>query len=101
MQLTVAAEFGLYELACYPTPIDGSYATFYFFVGDQAKNYELKIYTVAGRLIKTFKGGSASGVKTMRWDVDDDSGQKVANGVYFYTLDAGAIFEKRKIQKVE
>lgn len=87
VQLTVAAEFGLYELACYPTPVDGSFATFYFFVGDQAKSYELKIYTVAGRLIKTFNGGYASGVKTLRWDVDDDSGQKVANGVYFYTLE--------------
>ncbi|MDP2808146.1 MAG: FlgD immunoglobulin-like domain containing protein, partial [bacterium] len=86
VQLTVAIEFGLYELACYPTPVDGNYATFYFFVGDQADRYELKIYTVAGRLIKTFNGGYASGVKTLRWDVDDDSGQRVANGVYFYTL---------------
>ena len=86
VQLTVAAQFGLYELACYPTPVDGSYATFYFFVGDHADKYELKVFTVAGRLIKTFNGGYASGVKTLRWDVDDDSGQKVANGVYFYTL---------------
>lgn len=86
VQLTVAAEFGLYELACYPTPVDGNFATFYFFVGDHAERYELKIYTVAGRLIKTFNGGYASGVKTLRWDVDDSSGQKVANGVYFYTL---------------
>jgi hypothetical protein len=86
VQLTVAAEFGLYELACYPTPVDGENATFYFFVGDHAKQYELKIYTVAGRLIRTFSGGSVSGIKTLNWDVADGSGQKVANGVYFYTV---------------
>jgi hypothetical protein len=87
VQLTVAAEFGLDALACYPTPIDGDYATFYFFVGDHAERYELKIYTVAGRLIKTFKGGYVSGRKdNLRWNIDDDSGQRVANGVYFYTL---------------
>jgi hypothetical protein len=86
VQLTVAAEFGLYELACYPTPIDGENATFYFFVGDHADRYELKIFTVAGRLIRTFSGGGVSGIKTMNWDVSDGSGQKVANGVYFYSL---------------
>ncbi|MBI4727218.1 hypothetical protein HY768_08375 [candidate division TA06 bacterium] len=87
VQLTVAAEFGLYYLACYPTPVDGNYATFYFFVGDHADQYELKIYTVAGRLIKTFKGGYVPGEKRLNWNVDDDSGQRVANGVYFYTVE--------------
>jgi len=87
VQLTVSAEFGLDELACYPTPVDGDYATFYFFVGDHADGYQLKIYTVAGRLVKSFKGGYVSGMKTLRWDADDGAGQKVANGVYFYTLE--------------
>ncbi|MBI5805987.1 hypothetical protein HZA73_08070 [candidate division TA06 bacterium] len=102
VQLTVAATFGLYEMACYPTPVDGNYATFYFFVGDHTDKYELKIFTVAGRLIKTFNGGYASGVKTLRWDVDDNSGQRVANGVYFYTLEiwSGSGAKQKKTEKL-
>jgi|GEM_PF-1436791 hypothetical protein len=86
----VAAEFGLYELACYPTPIDGANADFYFFVGDHADRYQLKIYTVAGRLVRTIEGGYVSGVKTVAWDICDAAGNKLANGVYFYSLEVWA-----------
>jgi len=80
----VKIEFSLKEIANYPNPVDGDITTFYFFVGDVADRYELKIYTVAGRLIKTFKGGLTSGVRTFEWDLRDERGSGIANGVYFY-----------------
>ncbi|HAD81233.1 MAG: hypothetical protein A2509_06360 [Candidatus Edwardsbacteria bacterium RIFOXYD12_FULL_50_11] len=82
----VKIEFSLKEIANYPNPVNGDITTFYFYVGDVADKYELKIYTVAGRLIKTFKGGLTSGVRTFGWDLRDESGRGVANGVYFYKV---------------
>lgn len=80
----VKIEFALKEIANYPNPVNGDITTFYFFVGDIADSYELKIYTVAGRLIKTFKGGVTSGARTFEWDLCDENGRGIANGVYFY-----------------
>jgi hypothetical protein len=80
----VKIEFSLKEIANYPNPVDGDVTTFYFYVGDVADRYELKIYTVAGRLLKTFKGGVTSGVRTFEWDLCDENGRGIANGVYFY-----------------
>jgi flagellar hook assembly protein FlgD len=39
---------------------------------------------VAGRLIKTIRGGRTSGVRTFEWDLRDELGAGIANGVYFY-----------------
>jgi hypothetical protein len=90
VQCKVSAVFGLYELACYPTPIDGQFADIYFMVGDRADGYRLRIYTVAGRLVRTLSGGYVSGAKSVRWDLNDNHGMKVANGVYFYNLEVWA-----------
>jgi hypothetical protein len=86
LQCNVAVNFDLLEMANYPNPVDGDFTTFYFFVGDHADSYELRIFTVAGRHIKTISGGYASGVQTFTWDLTDRDNRTVANGVYFYTL---------------
>jgi hypothetical protein len=80
----VKIEFSLREIANYPNPVNGDITTFYFYVGDVADRYELKVYTVSGRLIKTFQGGGTSGVRTFEWDLCDENGRGIANGVYFY-----------------
>jgi flagellar hook assembly protein FlgD len=82
----VALDFGLLEMANYPNPVDGDFTTFYFFVGDHADRYELKVYTIAGRHIRTIEGGYAAGVTTFTWDLTDQDDRKIANGVYFYTI---------------
>lgn len=82
----IDAGFTLREIANYPNPVNGKATTFYFYVGDIADRYELKVYTVAGRLIKSFFGGTTSGVKTFDWDLNDESGNLIANGVYFYSV---------------
>lgn len=80
----VKVEFSLREIANYPNPVTGDLTTFYLCVGDYADRYELQIFTVAGRLIKTIRGGRTSGVRTFEWDLTDESGARIANGVYFY-----------------
>ncbi|MRR10238.1 T9SS type A sorting domain-containing protein, partial [bacterium] len=83
---SVSVSFDLLEHANYPNPVDGEFTTFYFFVGDHADRYRLRIYTVAGRHVRTIEGGHAAGVETFPWDLRDHDGRTVANGVYFYTL---------------
>ncbi len=64
--------------------------------GAQAKNIELKIYDVTGKLVKDFSLGTdhlslTTAVSTaVSWNGTDDDGSKVPNGTYFYQLKAGS-----------
>ncbi len=44
---------------------------------------------------------TSSGVREMTWDGTDDDGFRVANGVYFYTIDAGGDVARGKIHVIE
>ena len=76
----------------YPNPFkDGTYFTF-IVTGDKIPDQlYLKIYTVAGRLIRTINVSSAElgsdvGFKRIYWDGKDEDGDEIANGVYFYKV---------------
>jgi len=62
---------------------------------------EIKIYTVAGRVIKKLQyihtGGSAF-FASPSWDGTDEDGDKIANGTYFYKLIAKSMFGGRSQQ---
>lgn len=63
----------------------------------------IRIYDVAGQLIKTLDlgikpaGGYLSKEKAAYWDGCGDDGQPVASGVYFYTLYAGSYQTTKKM----
>ncbi|MFC1573127.1 FlgD immunoglobulin-like domain containing protein [Candidatus Eisenbacteria bacterium] len=64
----------------------------------QAGQAELTIYSVNGRVIRTLVNEErAAGPHSVRWDGQDDAGQKVAGGVYFYNLTAPGIEESRRM----
>ena len=49
----------------------------------------LKVYDSAGRLVRTLVDGvEPAGAKTIFWDAKDDNYRAVANGIYFFKLDA-------------
>jgi hypothetical protein len=57
----------------------------------------LKIYNVLGQVIKTVtQGQKSAGLHKVTWNGDDESGRKVANGIYLYRLvtDAGNLTQK-------
>lgn len=67
-----------------------------------ATRVSLKIYNVAGQLVRTLvNGNQPAGFHSLKWDGADDQGQKMSAGVYLYRLDAGAATLTRKLVVVK
>ncbi|MBN1347950.1 type IX secretion system sortase PorU [candidate division KSB1 bacterium] len=97
LQFTVISEdkLVLSEVMNYPNPFSTKTA-FTFFTNHDA-NITIKIYTIAGRLIKTLRHiYSGAGVfNQIEWDGKDEDDNPLANGVYLYKINArGALDEK-------
>jgi hypothetical protein len=57
----------------------------------------LKIYNLAGQVVKVFQEQMSAGYQTIVWDGTNSNGEKVASGVYFYRLDVGAWTDIKKM----
>ncbi|HMB69392.1 MAG TPA: FlgD immunoglobulin-like domain containing protein, partial [bacterium] len=90
----VPSEFALY--ASRPNPVRGT-AEIRFDL-PAAASVSLEIYDVTGRRVRVVERGSrAAGRHAAVWDARDDSGTRVAAGIYFYRLNAGEQQDIRKI----
>lgn len=60
---------------------------------------ELKIYDVAGKLIKSFPTNRFTNqpIHQIIWDGTNDNGEPVANGIYFYCFEIENLREMRKM----
>ncbi len=67
----------------FATPIDGK--------------VNLKIYNVAGQLVREFSEFKNAGYHSITWDGNNSKGQKVSSGVYLYKLQVGEFTEIRKM----
>ncbi len=52
-------------------------------------NVKLYIYAITGRLVKSTVSDRSAGTYSFVWNGIDENGNRVASGVYFYTLEAG------------
>lgn len=105
IQFTVNDKFDVINLANYPNPVLGSggegaavdpknegRTRFTYVLTDGADEVTIKVYTISGRLVKTFKNlpvgvGYHEYPRTVYgWDCKDDGGYTLANGVYFYRI---------------
>lgn len=69
----------------YPNPTPGG--THFTFQLPVDADVTIKVFTVAGRLIKTIEApGMGAGYRQVYWDGLDESGDRPANGVYLYRL---------------
>lgn len=79
----------LRDVLNYPNPFQN--ATDFTFWVNQACAVEIKIYTVAGRLIKRIEQPYVDiGFNYIRWDGRDEDGDELANGVYLYKIKAAS-----------
>jgi beta-glucanase (GH16 family) len=64
-------------------------------------SYDVEIFDVAGRRLKSFHGVGEAGVNTLHWDGRDEAGQMVSSGTFFYSLESGRHSETRKMTMVK
>jgi hypothetical protein len=82
------AAFAFYGAA--PNPLSSTTALRFHL--DHAGDVDLRIYDVAGRLVRTLVSGRrTAGSSTVRWDGADNGGSAAASGTYFARL----VFEGR------
>lgn len=84
-----------------PNPVGGS-STLIDFVLPRAMHAQLRIYDVAGHLVRTLLDGNASaGRSSLKWDLSTRAGVHVTPGVYFYALDADRVHLRRWLVVIE
>jgi len=87
----------MYELhQNYPNPFNPSTIIKYNITEPQ--HVSLKVFSTLGEEIKTLADGyQDAGEKIVEWDGTDNNGNKIAQGVYLYTLMAGEYKSTRKM----
>lgn len=74
----------------YPNPFkDDTYFTFELRGVNPPEEFRIKVYTIAGRLIREINIPPSSlqiGFNKIYWDGRDEDGDEIANGLYFYKI---------------
>ncbi|RMG66576.1 MAG: hypothetical protein D6715_06590 [Calditrichaeota bacterium] len=96
--LLVSDVFDVHVFGAYPNPFRDQTIFSYFVSPDVLDEFEIRIYTISGRLIRRITedantinqpfGARASGYNELIWDGLDENGVEVANGVYFALIRA-------------
>ena len=80
----------------YPNPSSGG--TLIMYQLPQKATTELRIYNIAGQMIRTIQMGLQNpGSQSVFWNGRDQNDRKVAAGIYFYQLNAGGLSATRKL----
>jgi hypothetical protein len=79
----------------YPNPFNPF--TNLSFTLPEVMEYTLRIYNVAGQLVRSYEDVGSAGLNMIKWDSKDNVGVEVASGVYFYKLTAGGFSSTEKM----
>jgi flagellar hook assembly protein FlgD len=67
-----------------------------------ARNVELRVYNQLGQTVRTLvQSRMKAGTYRIKWDGRTEAGHGVSSGVYFYSLEAGAYSQIRKMTLVK
>jgi hypothetical protein len=82
-----ADDFALLNAVNYPNPFSNSTTFTFQRTSSDLIDVEIKIYSIAGRLIGTINAKNiADSFVRIPWDGKDNDGNSLANGIYFYKL---------------
>ncbi len=83
----VLSELAIERVLNYPNPMEGP--TTFTFVLSQPADVTVRVFTLAGRLIRVIDVlSSRAGYNQVAWDGLDSDGRRPANGTYLYTVTA-------------
>ncbi len=86
----------LYSFSNYPNPFSNS--TTISFSIPESKQVSIQVFDEEGRLIKTITNTLAqAGTHQLKWDAANDTGGRVAPGIYYLKLDTGDYSEIKKL----
>lgn len=88
------------KLALYPNPFSTKTDIRYQLTGNSQK-ISLKIFDIAGRLVRQFDDRTIRQSNHITWDAKDNSGRRVSSGVYFIHLEVENQREVAKIILIE
>jgi hypothetical protein len=95
---SVPEAFKLYQN--YPNPFNPT--TNIGFTVPKAANVSLTIYNSNGQLVRTLiSNNRVAGYHTIQWDAKNETGTKVAGGMYFYRIIAGSFVQTRKMTLIK
>ena len=84
----------------YPNPFNPNTVIRYSIVSPSLVS--LKIFDILGREVKTLVNKEqVNGVYEVNWNGDDELGNKVSTGVYFYRIDAGDFVQTKKMMLIK
>lgn len=64
----------------------------------KAASVTLRVYSTSGALVRTLHNGQMpAGASTVNWNLQDDAGKPVGNGLYVYELSAGSQVAHAKV----
>ncbi len=64
----------------------------------KAANVTLRVYSTSGALVRTLVNGQMpAGANTVNWNLQDNAGRPVGNGLYLYELNAGSQVAHAKV----
>ena len=95
---SISGEFKLAAIANHPNPFADETVIAFTLTG-MAKEVKLDIYTVSGRMIRSYEFIDISGYWEQDWDGRDEDGNEVANGVYY--LKFVAKNDSKTIEQIE
>jgi hypothetical protein len=68
----------------------------------KAATVNLRVYSTSGALVRTLCNGQMSaGANTVNWNLQDNAGRQVGNGLYVYELVAGSQVAHAKVSVVK
>ncbi len=82
-------DLSIRDLGSYPNPFADT-AIFVFSLTDFCEKVELKVYSRAGRLVRSLSEKNVVGYQEVLWDGREEGKKEIANGLYFLKVTAKA-----------
>jgi len=81
-----------------PNPFNPSTTISFDIPAGESRRMALKVFDVRGKLVRNLvEGIRVPGRHSVFWDGMDETGRKVASGVYFYRMESGDFSRSRKM----